>query len=176
MRTVKLAAVACVLLALVTGCGAGVMSSASATGVSKAAAPTAVMSGRPARFGERRDMGESLVVTVSQPRTFTPGDTSVPRAERGAAFEFAVENQGTRLFRPAQLVVRVATVDGTPVRALVDNAQGYTGAIGSEVLTPGKTTRLTMAFALPADQVELVITVLPSAAAQTPPAEFEGTA
>jgi hypothetical protein len=176
VRTVKLAGVACVLLALVTGCGAEVMSSASATGVSKVAAPTAVMSGRPAKFGDRRDAGDSLVVTVSQPKSFTPGDTSVPRAARGAAFEFALENQGTRLYRPSQLVVRVATVDGKPVQALVDNAQGYTGAIGSEVLTPGKSTRLTLAFALPADPVDLVVTVLPSAAAQTEPAEFEGTA
>jgi hypothetical protein len=176
VRTVKLAAVACVLLALVTGCGAGVMSSASATGVSRAAAPTMAVSGQPAKFGDRRDTGDSLLVTVSQPKSFTPGDTAMPRAARGAAFEFAVENQGTRLYRPSQLVIRVATVDGKPVRALVDNAQGYTGVIGSEVLTPGKSTRLTLAFALPADPVDLVVTVLPTAAALTQPAEFEGTA
>jgi hypothetical protein len=177
VRTVKPAAVACVLLALLTGCGAQVMSTASATtGVSRAAAPPVAVADRPATFGDRRDAGDSLLVTVSQPRSFTPGDTATPRTARGAAFEFALENQGTRMYRPSQLVVRVATVDGRPVPPLVDNAQGYTGTIGSEILAPGRTTRLTLAFALPADPVDLVVTVLPSAATLTLPAEFEGTA
>ncbi|TCO62528.1 hypothetical protein [Actinocrispum wychmicini] len=176
MRTVGLAAAACVLLALASGCGADVMHSASATEVAPVAAPPAAISDQPGRFGDRRDAGDSLMVTVSAPRSFVPGETAYPQAPRAAAFEIALENQSNRLYRPSQLVVNVATADGKPVVPLVDAAQGYPGVIGSEPLAPTKSTRLTLAFALPADPVALVVTVQPSAATLTLPAEFEGTA
>ena len=179
MRSVGLVAAACVLLAVASGCGAEVMNSARADGVSaRAAAPPAAIADRPAKFGESRTTGDSLVVTISAPKPFVPGDTAYPAAPRAAAFEIALDNQGSRNYRPAQLVVRAATQDGKPVVPLVDTAQGYTGVIaaGSDVLAPGRSTRLTVAFALPADPVDLVVTVQPTAAASGMPAEFEGMA
>jgi hypothetical protein len=182
VRSVGLAAAACVLLALATGCGPQVMNSASADGISAAAAPKneapAAIADRPAKFGETRDSGDSLMVTISAPKPFIPGDTAYPRAPRAAAFEIALDNQGSRTYRPAQLVVRASTQDGKPVLPVVDTAQGYTGVIaaGSDVLAPGKSTRLTLAFALPTDPVDLVVTVQPTAASVAMPAEFEGTA
>jgi hypothetical protein len=177
VRTVGLAAVACVLLALVTGCGADVMSTANANAVSPAAAPPAAIADRPAKFGERRPAGNSLVVTVSAPKPFVPGDTAYPRAPRAAAFEIAIENQGSRTYRPSQLMVKAATVDGQAMVAVVDTAQGYNGVVGAgtEVM-PGRSTRLTVAFALPADQVDLRVTVQPDATTAVARAEFEGIA
>lgn len=177
MRTVGLAAAACALLALASGCGADVMNSANATEVNRVAPPAAAAAAdQPARFGDRRDAGDSLFVTVSAPKTFVPGDTAYPRAPRAAAFEIALDNQGSRMYRPSQLVVKVATADGKQVVPLVDTAQGYTGVIGSEPLQPTRSTRLTLAFALPVDPVDLVVTVQSNPATLTLPAEFEGTA
>jgi hypothetical protein len=178
VRTVGLAAAACVLMALATGCGPSVMSSASATEVSQAGAPAppAAIADRPAKFGEQRDAGDELMVIVAVQRSFVPGDTAYPKSPRAAAFDFALENHSNRNYRPAQLVVKASTQDGKRIEPLVDTAQGYTGVIaaGSEVVAPGKATRLTMAFALPADPVDLVVTVQPTAGTVALPAEFEG--
>jgi hypothetical protein len=117
------------------------------------------------------------MVTVSAPKSFVPGDTAYPRAVRAAAFEVAIENQGDRTYRPSQLVVKATTVDGQAVLPIVDTAQGYTGVVGAGAeIAPGRTTRLTLAFALPADPVDLLVTVQPDATAAGVRAEFGGTA
>ena len=182
MKSVGLAAAACVLLALTAGCGPDVMNSASASGVSPSAAlpkgdgPVAVAD-RPGKFGEHRAAGESLMVTVSAPTSFVPGDTAYPRAPRAVAFEVAIDNQGSRTYRPAQLQVRATTVDGQMVVPVVDTAQGYTGVVGGNTeIPPGKGTRLTVAFAMPANQVELRVTVQQDASTAGARAEFEGPA
>jgi hypothetical protein len=168
VRTVGLAVAACVIAALATGCDAGVMNSASATGVSPAAAPSlaaevpAAITGRPAKFGERRPVGESLQVTVLAPRSFVPGETAYPRAERGVAFEIMIENQGSHPYRPTQLQVRVADPAGERMAPIVDKAQGYAGGLGSgNEVQPGRNTRFTLAFQAPRQQVDLHVTVQP---------------
>jgi hypothetical protein len=178
VKSVGLAAAACVLLAVTAGCGAEGMSRASATLISPAAEPSeapAKIANRVARFGERRAAGESLVVTVSAPKSFVPGDTAYPRAPRAAAFDVTIENQGSNTYRPSQLVVKASTVDGKRLAPVVDAAQGYSGVVGGEV-QPGRTARLTLAFAVTADPVDLVVTVQPNAATATATAEFEGSA
>jgi hypothetical protein len=178
VKTVGLAAAACVVLAVVAGCGADGMSRANANAISPAAAPSeppAKITNRVAKFGEQRPAGDALLVTVSSPRSFTPGDTAYPRSPRAAAFDVTIENQGNATYRPAQLVVKTSTVDGKRMAPLVDAVQGYSGVMGGE-LQPGRTTRLTLAFAVPADVVNLVVTVQPNAGTATVTAEFEGVA
>ncbi|RSM89490.1 hypothetical protein DMH04_05720 [Kibdelosporangium aridum] len=182
MRPVRLAVAACVLVALVTGCDAGVMTSAAANGVSPAAAPSravappAAIADRPAKFGERRAAGESLMVTVLAPKTFVPGETAYPRVPRAVAFEVAVENQGTRSYRPTQLVVRATNPEGNAVVPVVDKAQGYDGNVGADIeVAPGKSVRLTFAFAVPAGAMDLRVIVQPDIATAGDRAEFEGT-
>jgi hypothetical protein len=180
VRTVGPAVAACVLLALTAGCGAGVMNSASATAVSRVAAPPqavppVAIADRPAKFGERRAASESLLVTVSAPKSFVPGDTAYPRAVRAVAFEVAIENQGSRTYRPSQLIVKATTADGRAMAPLVDNAQGYTGALGPEI-PPGRSTRIIIAFAMPPDPVDIRVTFQPDGSAVGARAEFEGIA
>jgi hypothetical protein len=159
------------------------MNSASAFGVSHTTAPAPVgevpaeVTDRPAKFGERRTAGESLVVTVSAPKSFVPGDTAYPRALRAAAFEVAIENQGIQAYRPSQLLVKVSTLDGQIVLPVVDTAQGYTGTVGGSTEIPsGKGNRFTLAFAMPPEQVDLRVTIQPDAATPDARAEFEGVA
>jgi hypothetical protein len=178
VKSVGLAAAACVLLALVSGCGAEAMNRASATGIVPAAAPSeppAKVTSRTAKFGEQRAVGEFLLVTVSAPRSFVPGETAYPRAPRAAAFDITIENQGSRSYRPSQLVVKVSSVDGKRMAPVVDAVQGYSGVVGGEV-QPGRTTQLTLAFAVPVDPVDLVVTVQPNAGMTTVTADFEGNA
>ncbi|MBP2320138.1 hypothetical protein JOF56_000523 [Kibdelosporangium banguiense] len=183
MKTVGLAVAACALVALATGCGAGVMSSASATGVSPVAAPTrngevpVAIADRPAKFGERRAAGDSLLVTLPAPKSFVPGENAYPRARRAVAFEIAIENQGSRIYRPTQLRVTVVTPDGHTADPVVDKAQGYSGGVSADIEVPsGKSTKLTLAFAMPQDPVDVRVLIQPDVAAAGARAEFEGSA
>ncbi|MET0234567.1 MAG: hypothetical protein ABW224_08000 [Kibdelosporangium sp.] len=183
MKTVGLAVAACALVALATGCGAGVMNSASANDVSPVAAPTrnagapAAIADRPAKFGERRSAGDALLVTLLAPKSFVPGDTAYPRAARAVAFEIGIENQGSRTYRPTQMRVTVVMPDGAPAVPVVDKAQGYAGGVSADIeAPPGKSTRLTMAFATPPEPVELRVIIQPDIAAAGARAEFEGSA
>ena len=182
MKSVGLAVAACVVVALATGCDASVMSSASANGVSPAAAPSratdapAAIADRPAKFGERRSASDDLVVTVQAPKSFVPGETAYPRAPRAVALEIAIENQGSRPYRPTQLLVRVVTPDGRSADPIVDMAQGYGGGISSGIeVPPGKSTRLTLAFAVPPEPVDLRVVIQPDVGVPDR-AEFEGGA
>ncbi len=173
-----LAAVACALLALTAGCGADGMNRADAKVVSQAAAPSEapvkVASGL-AKWGEQRPAGDALLVTVSSPRSFEPGATAYPKAPRAAGFDITIENVGTAVYRSSQLVVQASTSDGKRMVAVVDATQGYSGVLAGEV-QPGRTARLSMAFALPADQVNVVVTVQSNVTQATTTAEFEGPA
>jgi hypothetical protein len=182
VKPVGLAVALCVLIALVTGCDARVMTSAAANGLTpaaatpKAEAPAAIHD-RPAKFGERRAAGESLMITVLAPKTFVPGENAYPRAPRAAAFEVALENEGTRSYRPTQLVVRATNPVGDDVVPVVDKAQGYAGIVSADFeVPPGKSIRLTFAFAMPAEAMDLRITVQPDIATPGDRAEFEGPA
>lgn len=183
MKTVGLVAAACVLLALTAGCGVDAMNSASATGLSRT--PTTTMRGEPAakvtdgpaKFGDRLPAGESLVVGVSAPKSFVPSETAYPHAPRAVAFEISIENQGTRPYRPSQLMIKAVTADGRTAVQVVDTPQGYTGVAGTGAdVPPGKSVRLTIAFAVPADQVDLRVMVQPDASVAAMLAEFAGTA
>ncbi|ONI81084.1 hypothetical protein ALI144C_21270 [Actinosynnema sp. ALI-1.44] len=176
MRPVGLAVAACVVAALAAGCNAGVMSSASATGVSPAAAPDTI-SERPAKFGERRTVSRgSLTVTVLAPKSFVPGNTAYPQSPRAVAFEVVLDNQGSRTYRPAQLVVKATGPAGNAVDPVVDKTQGYAGGVNADAeVPPGKNIRVTFAFAVPADPIDLTVTVQPDIAAAADRAEFEGT-
>lgn len=183
MKTVGLAVAACALVALATGCSAGVMSSASATGVSPVAAPSrgadapAAIAARPASFGDRRPAGDSLLVTLLAPKSFAPGDTAYPRVQRAAAFEIGIENQGSRTYRPTQLRVTVVLPDGHTADPLVDKAQGYSGGVSSDIeVPPGKSTKVTLAFAMPQEPVDVLVIIQPDVAAAGARAEFEGGA
>lgn len=181
MKTVGLAVAACALVALATGCSAGVMNSASANGVSPVAAPSAeapaAIADRPASFGERRPAGDALLVTLLAPKSFVPAESAYPRAARAAAFEIGIENQGSRTYRPTQLRVTVVMPDGHTADPVVDKAQGYAGGVSSDIeVPPGKSTKVTLAFAMPQEPAEVLVIIQPDVAAAGARAEFEGGA
>jgi hypothetical protein len=151
------------------------MSSANATGLSPVAAPNAI-SDHAAKFGERRTVsGGALTVTVLAPKSFVPADSAYPRSPRAAVFEVALENRGNRTYRPAQLVVKATVPTGNAMDPVVDKTQGYTGGVNADVeVPPGKNIRLTFAFAVPADPIDLTVTVQPDIATASDRAEFEG--
>ncbi len=127
-------------------------------------------------FGTQRVWSNGMAITVSQPTSLKPSDTSFPQSPRTAVFTLTVVNGAKTAYRTSQLSVR-AVVDGQPVAEVRDSVQGLNG-IGAAVneVAPGAETVLTMAFAVPAEPVRLQLVVEPNGANQEPSATFEGVA
>jgi hypothetical protein len=159
------AAVGAVLVSLgLAACSAPPTSAASPTVITQAAAESdAQPAGTdPAAFGERRSVARDLVIEVSEPKSITPSDTAYPASKRAVAFDITVTNEGTEDFRTDQFKVS-ATTDGRSARQVVDSTQGYTGSGDlPTVLSPGKATHLTIAFAAPTEPVAVELRVEPA--------------
>ncbi|HVD87759.1 MAG TPA: hypothetical protein VNB91_02540 [Jatrophihabitantaceae bacterium] len=133
-------------------------------------------SARPVAKGERHELADGLVVTVSSPRSFVPTEGSTPQAQRAVAFDLTLDNDGTASYRAARLGV-AAWVDGAKTAQLVDTTQGYSGTVdpASEV-RPGGTLRLSVAFAVGAKREPLRVTVQPAVGESTPVTVFDAVA
>ncbi|GAA1283613.1 hypothetical protein [Saccharothrix xinjiangensis] len=174
MKFARLAVGACLGLA-VAGC-------ADHTGIDAGApAPSAVAERGPESpgqattgFGTQRVWAGGMAVTVSQPTSLKPSDTSFPESPRTAVFTLTLVNGTEEVYRTSLLAVR-AEVAGTPVAEVRDSVQGLNGiaAAVSEV-APGNETVLTMAFAVPEHPVPLRLVIEPNGAGQEPSATFEG--
>ena len=171
MRFAVKAAGLCLLLA-VAGCA----------GQSVAVAPDepvlqrAESRGSFAGFGTQRVWASGLSITVAPPQSLKPSETAFPQAPRTAVFTVTVFNGSKTAFRPSQLSVR-ALAGGQPTPELTDSVQGLNGlAAAVSELQPGQDTKLTLAFAVPADPVDLQLTVLPGGQGQDTPSVFSGRA
>ncbi|GAA3437268.1 hypothetical protein [Kutzneria kofuensis] len=175
MRIVRLVGAAC-LAALLAGCGTAGGPQLSA--VESSANPTVSQAARAldAAFGDRRTWPNGLAITISQPRSLQPSSTAYPRAARAAVFELTVENGTATTYKPSQLAVK-ATLGNQPAQEVVDPAQGLGGYVAAqEDLAPGKSVRLTVAFAMPQQPADLRILVQPDVVDAVPAAAFAGTA
>lgn len=174
MRIVRLVGAAC-LTALLAGCGT---TTAQLSAVESDTAPTVSQAARAldATFGDRRTWPNGLAVTISPPRSLKPSSTAYPQAARAAVFELTVENGTSTTYKPSQLALK-ATIGTSPTQEVVDPAQGLGGYVAAqEDLAPGRSVRLTVAFAMPAQAADLRILVQPDVVDAVPAAAFAGTA
>jgi hypothetical protein len=175
VRIVRLVVAGC-LAALLAGCGTAGGTQLSA--VESSADPTLSPAGSTlsAAFGDRRTWPSGLAITLSLPRSLTPSSTAYPHAARAAVFDMTIENDTPTPYKPSQLALK-ATIGGQPAQEVVDPASGLAGSVAAEEdLAPGKSLRLTMAFAMPAPPADLRILVQPDVADSVPAVAFAGTA
>ncbi|MEV0677915.1 hypothetical protein AB0I60_15500 [Actinosynnema sp. NPDC050436] len=129
-----------------------------------------------AAFGSRRVWPDGLSISVSPAKSIEPSDTSFPKSPRTTVFVLTLVNGTGTTYRTSELTVR-ALVGGEPVAEVLDSVQGLNGrsAAVTEV-APGADTKLTLAFAVPENQVRMQLVVEPNGAGQDPSATFEGLA
>lgn len=183
MKTVRVAAALCLFLAL-AACHAD--NTAAPAGKVIAAVPEdsddadpasqryTGLAHEPTRFGERRKGSNGLSITVSSPKLFTPSEIAYPPSPRAVAFSVTIDNNSQDAYSPTELVVQ-AFAGGDALKQVADAKQGYMGIVGAaDDVPPGKTMRLTLAYAVPAETVTMVVTIQPSADSQDS-VEFSGT-
>lgn len=155
-------AVAAVLLVFgVAGCGSG--SAGLAAGPSQAgSSEVAMRSSGPIelRFGQPHRFADGLRVTASEPKVFVPSRTAYPRAPQAVAFQIIIRNDADRLYRLSDMSITLAA-DGAPAQEIVDSAQGFHGVTNDTDLAPTREIVLTLAYALPARQTSLALTIQP---------------
>lgn len=175
VKTVRVAAVACAL-ALAAACGSGPYSDAAQPieAPTSSSATSTDPGGSPARRLNRQALGNGLIVTISPPKPFTPTDNAYPKTPRAVAFEMTIDNEGVTAYRPSQLSVS-ATADGAAIQQVIDSTQGYSGLDGStDAVPPGQSTRFSIAFAVPAEEVVIRVAVQPDASTGNTIVVYEG--
>lgn len=178
MRFVGLAAAACLAAAVVTGCGApGTGSQPGGARAGSAARDGQVpATDGPTAFGVQRTWTNGLAITISPPKSLQPSEVASPRSPRAAVFEVMIDNDTTDPYKPSQMVVQ-ATSGGQPVQEIDDAAQGLDGVSGARPdVPPGKTIKLTLGFAVPAERVPIQLVVLPDASSPRVAAVYFGAA
>jgi hypothetical protein len=127
------------------------------------AGASASQAGNDLKFGADHRFTSGLTVSVGSPQSFRPSPSAYPQSPRGAAFDVQLINDGSTTYRLSGFTV-TATVDGTPVKQVVDTTQGFTGITdaGKDV-PPGRSVHVTLAFAVPQEQTRLRLQIRPSA-------------
>ncbi|MGX7827234.1 hypothetical protein ACTG9Q_19310 [Actinokineospora sp. 24-640] len=173
MKTVGRAA-ACVLLAVLAGCGAA--ESSTPTSQPLTSAPErAARPGTIAPGGELTALGGGLSIAVSPPTSFVPTTSATPAAARAVGFEMTVRNDGTGPYQPTLLALR-ASVEARETRQVVDSTQGYSGLVGAEEIAPGQSVRFSVAFAVPERKADIRVQAKPDPAASVAVTVFDGEA
>ncbi|AHH94638.1 hypothetical protein GCM10010174_54140 [Kutzneria viridogrisea] len=182
MRIVRLVVAGCAA-ALLTGCAATATTQLSAVessetplvaGRQSSAAPHAA--GMYSAFGEQHTWNSGLVVTISAPRSIKPSGSAYPQAARAAVFELTIDNGTASPYKPSQLTVR-ALLGNSATQEVVDTAQGLNGFVAAaQDIPPGKSAKLTLAFAMPKQPTSLRVVVQPDVSGAAPSASFQGTA
>ncbi|EID55455.1 hypothetical protein [Saccharomonospora xinjiangensis] len=132
-----------------------------------ASSPQATSSVRLREFGSEHRFPSGLVVTVSSPHIFEPSESAYPRSQRAAAFGIELSNEGQRPYRISDLSVR-ATIDGEEVKQVQDIPRGYNGIVDADRdLVAGDSTKVTFAFALPAEVATVELTLRPDSTKST---------
>lgn len=183
MKTVRVAAALCAFLAL-AGCQTGDVAAPAGKVVAvipvdsdetdQASQRYTGPAHEPTRFGQRRISANGLSITVSSPGLFTPSEIAYPPSPRAVAFSITIDNNGQDAYSPTELVVK-AFADGDTLKQVADAKQGYMGmARAMDDVPPGKSLRLTVAYAVPDETVTVMVTVQPMADSQEPVA-FTGS-
>ncbi|MFE0022709.1 hypothetical protein [Amycolatopsis sp. NPDC059021] len=162
-RTPKALLAACVLFTAVA-CGVPAREGTAALGAGGAPAGSpAAQAGHDLRFGTDHRFASGVSFSVSAPKSFQPSSAAYPPSPRGAAFDIEVVNNGVETYRLSGLSV-TATIGDAPAKQLVDATQGFTGVYdaGKDVL-PGRSARITLAFAAPTQPVQMRLQLRPSA-------------
>lgn len=129
--------------------------------------PAATSSGRLLRFGSEHRFPSGLVVTVSSPNVFVPSENAYPRSARAAAFGIELYNEGQEPYRISDLSAQ-AMIDGEEIKQVQDITRGYNGIVNADSDLPaGDSTKVTLAFALPAEPVTVELTLRPDSTKPT---------
>lgn len=154
------------LLSLAVACG--VPSAQDGTAALGAGSPAgagaaASQAGNDLKFGADHRFASGLTISVGSPKSFQPSVSAYPHSPRGAAFDVELTNDGATTYKLSGLTV-TATSSGSPVKQVVDTTQGFTGIAdaGKDVL-PGRSVRVTLAFAVPQEPAQLRLQIRPSA-------------
>ncbi|MBE8520298.1 hypothetical protein ILP97_22840 [Amycolatopsis sp. H6(2020)] len=155
------------LLSLAVACGvpsahegtAALGAGGSPAGAGASASPA----GNDLRFGADHRFASGLTISVGSPQSFRPSSSAYPQSPRGAAFDVQLTNDGSTTYKLSGLNV-TATAGGAAVKQVVDTTQGFTGITdaGKDVL-PGRSVRITLAFAVSREQTQLRLQIRPSA-------------
>jgi hypothetical protein len=152
------------LLCLAVACGVpSTQEGTAALGAgSSPAGAAAAQAGNDLKFGADHRFASGLTISVGSPQSFKPSLSAYPQSPRGAAFDVQLTNAGSATYKLSGLTV-TATAQGTAVKQVVDTTQGFTGIAdaGKDVL-PGRSVRVTFAFAMPQDQTQLRLRIRPS--------------
>lgn len=172
-RLRALALTACAVLALAS-CG----TSTDASSVPASAAATQLVEESPVAekqkvsvaaalpFGDDFRFQSGITGTVAQPKSFKPSETAYPQAARAVAFEISIYNDSNRPYRLSNLGV-TATIAGKPAKQVMDATQGFNGIVDADRdIPPQHNVRLTLAFAVPAEQSPLRLELRPNRANQ----------
>ncbi|MEU4246322.1 hypothetical protein AB0F15_02830 [Amycolatopsis sp. NPDC026612] len=155
------------LLGLAVACGAPAAHEGTAAlgvaGSPAGAGASASPAGNDLKFGVDHRFASGLTISVGSPQSFQPSPSAYPQSPRGAAFDVQLTNDGSTTYKLSGLAVS-ATVEGAPVKQVMDTTQGFTGITdaGKDVL-PGRSVHLTLAFAVPREQTQLRLQIRPSA-------------
>jgi hypothetical protein len=115
-------------------------------------------------FGAEHIFADGVAITVSTPKSFQPSPTAYPHSDRAAAFEIEVRNGGSDPYRLSGLSV-TASITGIQAIQVVDSTQGFNGIVDAgKDLSPGRTVRLNLAFAVPTQPAELRLVLRPDTA------------
>ena len=163
-RTPRLVLAVCALFAAVA-CGAQVQAASAPAALGPAPEvqgplpPSGTL-----KFGVRHTFADGIAVTVSAPKSFQPSPAAYPASARAAAFEIEVTNSGSEPYRLSGFTV-TATVAGTQAIQVVDSTQGFNGVIDAgKDITPGRSVRMNLAFAVPPQAAELRMVLRPDTA------------
>lgn len=170
MRNKRLSVVAVVLGGLVAlGCSSGGKDTGE---ISDGSQPSAATSSAPAEKttaamgADAVTLDGGVVVSVSEPATFTPSQSSIghQQGNTAVAFSVTVENTGEDSLDLALASVTAAFgAEGTQAKKIVDSKKGITFGFDSTIATGQKRT-VKFAFSAPtADTSVIAVTVEPNA-------------
>lgn len=175
MHTARRALAACAVLAALAGCGAAGSSTPPPSVQPGSADERAARPGTPPPGGELTALGDGVSISVSAPKSFVPTSSASPAAARAVGFEMTVRNEGVDPYRPTLLSL-TAHVGADRTQQVVDSTQGYSGIVGTAVISPGQSLRFSVAFAVPADEAEVTVLAKPNPAASAAVTVFDGPA
>jgi hypothetical protein len=151
------------LLSLAVACGVPAAQEGTAALGAGGAGASAAHAGNDLEFGADHRFASGLTISVGSPKSFKPGPSAYPQSPRGAAFDVQLTNDGATTYKLSGLTVS-ATTSGSAVKQVVDTTQGFTGITdaGKDV-PPGRSVRVTLAFAVPQEPTQLRLQIRPSA-------------
>lgn len=149
----------CVAPVALSGCASPEAGESAGTEAAPEAVPGVRVHSTDFEFGQRSTFDNGVAVRVAGPRAFTPSDAAFPSSDSAVAFEISLRNGANTPYQLSQLAV-TATAADVELREIVDPRQGFTGFTGAgDDLPSGRSTHVTVAFAVPAGDAAVSVTV-----------------